>query len=244
MSDIATYCRSVETYLCQKNQGHLIRLVGPAFEMVRGWAEQGVPLKVVMRGIDTRVGRLEARGGRRRPLHIEFCEGDVLREFDGWRLAVGSGVRTADAVAAESDGTVGSGRGDSRRPPSLPKHLTRVLSRLTALLMAPEPWRGAHAALDASARALGSIMSRAATARGAVRAGLVGELPALDAALTRALRDSADTDVLEAARREATQELEPFRERMPAAAFAEALERAIARQLRERVGAPRLSLEP
>ena len=45
--DHADYCRQLESYLCQKNGGHLIRIVGPAFEQVCAWAQQGVPLKVV-----------------------------------------------------------------------------------------------------------------------------------------------------------------------------------------------------
>ena len=36
------YCRQVEAYLCRKNDGHLIRIVGPAFEQVCGWATRGV----------------------------------------------------------------------------------------------------------------------------------------------------------------------------------------------------------
>ena len=39
------FCREIETYLCKKNDGHLIRVVGPSFELVSGWAERGVPLK-------------------------------------------------------------------------------------------------------------------------------------------------------------------------------------------------------
>ena len=42
--DPGAYCREIETYLCRRNEGHLIRIVGPAFERVRGWAEIGVPL--------------------------------------------------------------------------------------------------------------------------------------------------------------------------------------------------------
>ena len=35
--DPGALCRAVESYLCRKNDGHLIRIVGPAFEMVCGW---------------------------------------------------------------------------------------------------------------------------------------------------------------------------------------------------------------
>ena len=30
---IADYCRDIETYLCRKNDGHLIRVVGPSFDL-------------------------------------------------------------------------------------------------------------------------------------------------------------------------------------------------------------------
>jgi hypothetical protein len=44
------YCREIEAYLCRKNDGHLIRIVGPSFERVRGWSAQGIPLKVACQG--------------------------------------------------------------------------------------------------------------------------------------------------------------------------------------------------
>ena len=93
------YCREVEAYLCRKNEGHLIRIVGPAFEQVCGWATQGVPLKIAFRGIDQYCERYYAKGPRRRPVRIEFCEADILDLFDGWRRAVG--VATASGGAAE-----------------------------------------------------------------------------------------------------------------------------------------------
>ncbi len=59
------YCREIEAYLCRKNGGHLIRIVGPAFERVCGWAQAGVPLQVVVRGIDRKLGRFLAAGRTR-----------------------------------------------------------------------------------------------------------------------------------------------------------------------------------
>src|SRR5687768_10425243 len=102
MDEPVDYCREVEAYLCQKNGGHLVRIVGPAFETVRQWADQGVPLKVAFRGIDRCCDRAAARGGRRRPLRIEFCEADVLDAFDDWRRAIGV---TATQVAEQPPST-------------------------------------------------------------------------------------------------------------------------------------------
>lgn len=87
--DTAAYCREIETYLCRKNDGHLIRVVGPSFEIVSRWAEQGVPLKVACAGIDRYFERYYRKGPRRRPVKIDFCDADVLDVFDEWRRAVG-----------------------------------------------------------------------------------------------------------------------------------------------------------
>ena len=79
------YCRAVESHLCRKNDGHLIRIVGPAFELVCGWEEAGIPISVVERAIDRRYARYYASGPKRRPVRIEYCEPDVLDTFDEWR---------------------------------------------------------------------------------------------------------------------------------------------------------------
>ena len=49
----------------------------------------GVPLAVAFRGIDRYCERYYAKGPRRRPVRVEFCEADILELFDDWRRAVG-----------------------------------------------------------------------------------------------------------------------------------------------------------
>ena len=81
------FCRELETYLCKKNDGHLIRVTGPSFDLVNGWAAEGIPLKVACAGIDRYFERYYRKGPRRRPVKIDFCEADVLDVFDEWRKA-------------------------------------------------------------------------------------------------------------------------------------------------------------
>jgi hypothetical protein len=90
--DTDAYCRDIEAHLCRRNAGHLVRVAGPAFEMVAAWAAEGIPLKIALRGIDRAVERRDAKGPSRRPLRVEFCEADVLDAFDEWRRAVGVGT--------------------------------------------------------------------------------------------------------------------------------------------------------
>src|SRR5438067_4986940 len=117
---VGEYCREIEAYLCQKNDGHLIRVVGPSFELVSGWAAQGVPLKIAYEGIDRYFERYYRKGPRRRPVKIDFCEADVLDVFDEWRRAIG-------LPSPESPGSsprISSGQ-------SLREHLQRGLLRLS-----------------------------------------------------------------------------------------------------------------
>ena len=130
---IAEYCREIETYLCRKNDGHLIRVVGPSFDLVSGWAAQGVPLKVAFAGIDRYFERYYRKGPRRRPVRIDFCEADVLDVFDEWRRATGVTGRSRQPCSAviRRAATIGDSV-SPRSPSSLPAHLERVVLRLTS----------------------------------------------------------------------------------------------------------------
>src|SRR5262245_21709060 len=109
-----------------------MRIVGPEFDQVSGWAGRGVPLNVVYRGVDRYFERYYAKGPRRRPVRIGFCEADVLDAFDEWRRAVGIAA-PAPADADARDDSVGI-----RHRESLATHLERVVARLTTLRAGPD----------------------------------------------------------------------------------------------------------
>ena len=136
----ADYCRHIEAYLCRKNDGHLIRIVGPAFDVVSRWEAQGVPLNVACAGIDRYFERYYKKGPRRRPVRVEFCEADVLDAFDGWRRAVGiSGMRAAEAQPGEVETDPGASRARYARPasPDAPRATPQDQSHSPPL--APQP---------------------------------------------------------------------------------------------------------
>jgi hypothetical protein len=244
MVETADYCRQVETYLCQKNGGHLVRIVGPAFTIVRGWAEQGVPLKVALRGIDRTCERANARGGRRRPLRIEFCEADVLDVFDDWRRAIGlNATRVAEEAGSfgTDDGDAGPVRpGGSRKGP-LAAHIQRCVSRLLAPKTAADPAYDAVVARVTAA--LDELAAPAATARGDARAGIVARLAALDDELLEAARQRVDARLEAALRAEADVELAGFAGRMPADQLARARQRAVDRLTRDAFNLPVLTFD-
>ncbi|MBA2301979.1 MAG: hypothetical protein H0W08_05040 [Acidobacteria bacterium] len=235
--DEPDYCREIEAYLCQKNGGHLVRIVGPAFERVREWADQGVPLKVAFRGIDRCCERANGRGARRRPMRIEFCEADVLAAFDDWRRAIGAGATQVAEARVSGDEWGGSGRKGS-----LSAHIERSVSRL----LAPKGFT-AHAGYDeAIARITGELdesAARAKTARGEARARLIERLSELDRALVAAASQRIDPPTAGALQAEADAELASFAGRMPADSLARARKVAYERLLRDALNLPVLSYE-
>jgi hypothetical protein len=231
------YCREIETYLCQKNDGHLIRVVGPSFEVVSGWAEQGVPLKVALAGIDRYFERYYRKGPRRRPVKIDFCDADVLDVFDEWRRAVGV------PATPSSEPPVSSANSDLQsairnRSVSLPAHLERVVLRLTSARAGGSLGDEFDALIDRAAAELDAARAKAGGLRGQARQALLDRLTALDAELIEQARAALDERTRAALLREAEAELAGFRAGMTADAFARASQAAMDRLVRERVKLP------
>ncbi len=238
VTDVSEYCRDIETYLCRKNDGHLIRIVGPSFEIVSRWAATGVPLKVAMSGIDRYCERYYRKGPRRRPVKIDFCEADVLDVFDEWRRATGI---TTSGAPQNADSHPEDAHGQKRRGPSLPEHLERVLVRLSSLRATGKLGDGADPLVDAISAELDVARAKSGGVRGDQRRVIVDRLAALDAELITLVRSSRAADVLAGIDRDAEVDLAAFRATMAPEAFADARQRAATTLLRERFGLPMIA---
>jgi hypothetical protein len=243
---IADYCREVETYLCRKNDGHLIRIVGPSFDLVSGWAAQGVPLKVACSGIDRYFERYYRKGPRRRPVRIDFCEADVLEMFDEWRRAIGltqSSVISHQSSVDSHQSSVDSRQSPAGRSQSLPQHLERVVLRLTSVGVSDSLGGDFDALIDRVAAELDAARAQAGGLRGQARQALIDRLSALDAELLQRARGSLDGAAAASLARAADEELAGFRSGMTPEAFARAREAAMDRLVRERFVLPTIAYE-
>ena len=236
MTDVDAYCRELEAYLCRKNDGHLIRITGPAFERVVAWAHQGIPLKVAEAGIDRYFERYYRKGPRRRPVRIDFCEADVFDAFDDWRRAMGIAAVVPDAAGGSDVEEAASGASRSRR--SLASQVEAAVSRLTVLRGSDQAGPVIGAALDAAVRALDALQPEAARARGDARDALLLRVAAIEADLVAAaiaaLTEGTRTEI----EHEADAELAPFRQRMAPEALAQSRRVAIERLVRHHFGLP------
>lgn len=230
------YCREVESYLCKKNDGHLIRVVGPSFELVSRWAADGVPLKIAFEGIDRHFERYYRKGPRRRPVRIDFCEADVLDAFDEWRRAVGLPAGRPDADT-ESD----QSEAPAKTNASLPAHLERVVLRLTSALAAGRFTAESGALIDRLARELDLARASSRGVRGDARRELLERLASIDSELGQLAVASVAPAQRADFEREADAELEGFRSRLAPDAYERARAAIVDRLARAAFGLPIVS---
>jgi len=254
---IAEFCREIEAYLCRKNDGHLIRVTGPSFELVAGWAARGVPLKIAFKGIDRYFERYYRKGPRRRPVKIDFCEADVLDVYDEWLRALGltqvarafqasdpRAFQASDPRAFHANDPDDDRSAESlalRPRVSLPQHLERVVMRLSEARARGTLGGEFDDLIDRASRELDDARTRAGGMRGEGRRALVERLAALDAELLARAREGVTEAERAALADEAEQELAPYRASMNADVFARTREAAIDRLVRERANLPTIS---
>lgn len=247
--DLGQYCRDLEAHLCRRNGGHLIRIVGPAFEMVSGWYARGVPLPIAQRGIDRLVerraqGRRLGRRSARRAVRIEFCEPDVLEAYEEWRRAMGPLFgRGADGGAgAVREATGASAQAVGANRASLPEHLRRALLRLTSIRAARQHSPAFEAALDAVIDELDAMHDASRQARGARRAELLERLVDIDRRLMAAARAALLPSESVRCERDAESRLAPHRDHMSADDYRRLRDAAVEKLVRDHLQLPLIVL--
>lgn len=234
-ADVGEYCRRVEEHLARVNEGHLVRVVGPGFELARSWAHAGVPLAVVFRGIERKAERHRA-GRSTRPLRLEFCEADVRDEYETWRRAVGvPSLPTFDEAGATK-------AEEPRRRPSIGRALDRAIEKLVRAvgrLDVADTFREEAGAVLAD---LARVRDELRHARGDARAQATAHLGRIDSEIGAVARRAAGPWLAVAAS-EAAAELAPFKARLAQETWERSLDAGTDRLLRDRFGLPTLDLE-
>jgi hypothetical protein len=233
VSDIADYCRQVEAHLTRINGGHLVRVVGAGFALVKEWCDAGVPLSVVFRAIEQKAERHQA-GASKRPLRIEFCETDVRALFVDWQRAIGMTDVSPSAEPADS--------ADRAKPKAASKVIERAIERLGRLAGRLDLSEGFRDAASLAIEELSALRDALAGTRGAARQQLLEGMAPIDRSLLAAARQAVASDALNDLRAQAEQELAPYRGRLSPEAWEQAVTVTVDRGLRALLKLP--TLEP
>jgi hypothetical protein len=235
--DVGEYCRRVEEHLTRVNGGHLVRIVGAGFQLVRDWALAGIPFSIACRGIDQKAERHRA-GRSTRPLRIEFCEPDVRAVFDQWQRAVGiAGVRAASVENGPAEKPP-----DETKKPSLSRHLDRIVTSLTRVAGRLDLPSDLRDRVTATIEAAVALHEQARHARGEARDAIAARLVDLDRELLVAARAAAREEALVELRTQAAGELAAYRSRLAADVWARSVDVTVDRLVRDRFGLPTLEI--
>jgi hypothetical protein len=243
------YFTEIEDAFIRRRGKHL--LVGTLdWSLMESWKSMGIPLHVVLRGIEKSFDSYESKPRKRSVKTLFYCQEEVEAQFAEW-LESQTG---APAPATDSSTTEGGaaetvdeeGRGLPFPRAVIAAHLAECVAGLGRAL---EKRRAGGAAEDAVSEALARAAARlgelAEDFGRAVRPDaelLENSLTDLEALIDRALRSTLSEAGLEAARADASEQLRPYKARMERATYEQTLDNLLAKSLREAAGVPRLSL--
>lgn len=210
----------------QRRRGSLLMLSTLDWALIETWREAGVPLEVVLRGIDEAFDkhdaqRLRAAGGGRR-----------VRKINGLVWAAASVMRAAETAA---EAAVGGGSGNNVEGPESGFEAERIRGFLEQNAATIE----AEGQQPEIARRLREL---AATDHGARLEELDRTLTVLEEKLLAGLLAAAPEEELTMLREQAARELGPYRGKMQAVQIRQVQQQFLQKRLLEARGLPRLSL--
>lgn len=244
------YFTEIEEAFIRRRGKHL--LVSPLdWSLMESWKAMGIPLHVVLRGIEKSFDSYAARPRTRSVKTLFYCQEEVEAQFAEWLESQTGAQRdpTAEPAAAPAEADTAAAGDDARGLPFpravIAAHLNESRAELARSLERRLARGEEDAVCEALARAGTRLEELAADFERAARPDaelLEASLADLESLVERALRASLPEDALEAARAEAAAQLKPYRARMERATYEQTLDNLLAKSLREAAGVPRLSL--
>ena len=229
------YYTEIEEHFWKKRGAHL--LVSPLdWAIVETWQKAGIPLAVVLRGIDRAFeswARSRRAAGGRQLKSLVYCVDAVLdAAAEAQEAAVGAGPETQWPKAA----TEPFSRAELR------KYLERNAARLRA---AAEKQRAARAALAArleeTAKRIEELLPLLEAPGTLDLEDLERRVTVLEEKLAAALGADADEETMLSIRREMDRALAPYRRKMSGEQLAQLERQYVRKRLFEYFGTPRLS---
>jgi len=246
------YFTEIEDAFVRRRGKHL--LVSPLdWSLMESWKAAGVPLHVVLRGIERAFDSYEARPRNRSVKSLFYCQEEVEAQFAEWlesrrgasATEEGDAATEGRAVAGDKGGAADDGRGLPFPRSVIAAHLAESRAALERTRETRSEREGEDALCEALARAAARLEELAADFERAARPDaelLEASLADLEALLDRALRASLPAGALEERHAEAEAQLRKYRGRMERATYEQTLDNLLAKALREEAGVPRLSL--
>ncbi|HYV83584.1 MAG TPA: hypothetical protein VE931_08730 [Pyrinomonadaceae bacterium] len=224
------YFTEIEDAFVRRRGKHLF-LSPMDWALMETWKQQGIPLHIVLRGVEKSFDSYEARPRKRTVKTLLYCQEEVEAQYAEWVEArVGSSSASAEAesdktpfsFAAISEHLQRTRNALSELAQSRNDDLSEALTRAVALLVEIEKDFASGATLDTRK--------------------LEDSLTGLERMLNDSMLSVAAASTLDEFKKGVKDQLKPYRAQMDAAAYKQTFDNLLLKRLREQFAIPRLSL--
>lgn len=199
------------------------------------WKQQGIPLHIVLRGVEKSFDSFEAKPRKRSVKSLLYCQEEVEAQYAEWVEAhVGSTTSSEDSQP-ESDKTPFSFA-------AITEHLQRNRNALSELAKSRQQEDDLSEALTRAIALLEDIEKDFASGVTIDTRKLEDSLTVLERMLNDSMLSVASSGTLDELKNGVKDQLKPYRAQMDAAAYKQTFDNLLLKSLREQFGVPRLSL--
>ena len=224
------YFTEIEDAFVRRRGKHLF-LSPMDWALMETWKQQGIPLHIVLRGVEKSFDSYEARPRKRTVKTLLYCQEEVEAQYAEWVEArVGSSSPSAET---ESDKTPFSFA-------AISQHLQRTRNALSELARSRND--DLSEALTRAAALLVEIEKDFASGATLDTRKLEDSLTGLERMLNDAMLSVAAASTLDEFKKGVKDQLKPYRAQMDAAAYKQTFDNLLLKRLREQFAIPRLSL--
>jgi len=226
------YFTEIEDAFVRRRGKHLF-LSPMDWALMETWKQQGIPLHIVLRGVEKSFDSYEARPRKRTVKSLLYCQEEVEAQYAEW---VDAHVGSATGVAEpESDKTPFSFA-------AISEHLQRCRTSLVELATSRKQNDDLSEGLTRAAALLGDIEKDFASGATLDTRKLEDSLTGLERMLNDAMMAVAASGTLDEFKKGVKEQLKPYKTQMDAAAYKQTFDNLLLKRLREQFAVPRLSL--
>jgi hypothetical protein len=228
------YFTEIEDAFVRRRGKHLF-LSPMDWALMETWNQQGIPLHIVLRGVEKSFDSFEARPRKRTVKTLLYCQEEVEAQYAEWVEARVGSASDSDNSEPDSDKTPFSFE-------AITEHLQRNRNSLAALARSRNKEDDLSEALTRAAALLVDIESDFTSSATLDTRKLEDSLTGLERMLNDAMLAVVSVKALDELNKEVKDKLKPYRAQMEAAAYKQTFDNLLLKRLREQFAVPRLSL--
>jgi hypothetical protein len=226
------YFTEIEDAFVRRRGKHLF-LSPMDWALMETWKQQGIPLHIVLRGVEKSFDSYEARPRKRSVKSLLYCQEEIEAQYAEWVEAhVGSSTASPEP---ESDKTPFSFA-------AITEHLQRGRNALSELAHSRKQVDDLTEALTRAVALLGDIEKDLASGAALDTRKLEDSLTGLERMLNDSMLGVMSANELEDLNKGVKEQLKPYRTQMEAAVYKQMFDNLLLKRLREQFEMPRLSL--